>query len=30
MLYTLGTPNGRKISVFLEELKAAYGQDLYE
>ncbi|KAJ7288442.1 glutathione S-transferase [Mycena rebaudengoi] len=30
MLYTAGTPNGRKVSVFLEELKAAYGQDLYE
>ncbi|KAJ7644061.1 putative theta class glutathione s-transferase [Roridomyces roridus] len=25
MLYTLGTPNGRKISIFLEELKANYG-----
>ncbi|KAJ6508908.1 putative theta class glutathione s-transferase [Mycena sanguinolenta] len=25
MLYTVGTPNGRKVSVFLEELKAAYG-----
>ncbi|KAJ7366764.1 glutathione S-transferase [Mycena albidolilacea] len=25
MLYTAGTPNGRKVSVFLEELKAAYG-----
>ncbi|KAJ7459770.1 glutathione S-transferase [Mycena latifolia] len=24
MLYTAGTPNGRKVSVFLEELKAAY------
>ncbi|KAJ6557396.1 putative theta class glutathione s-transferase [Mycena vulgaris] len=27
MLYTAGTPNGRKVSVFLEELKAAYGLD---
>jgi glutathione S-transferase len=25
MLYTVGTPNGRKVSVMLEELKAAYG-----
>ncbi|KAJ7935515.1 hypothetical protein B0H13DRAFT_1948259 [Mycena leptocephala] len=25
MLYTVGTPNGRKASVMLEELKAAYG-----
>ncbi|KAJ7254371.1 glutathione S-transferase C-terminal-like protein [Mycena haematopus] len=25
MLYTVGTPNGRKVSVFLEELKASYG-----
>ncbi|EIN11288.1 glutathione S-transferase C-terminal-like protein [Punctularia strigosozonata HHB-11173 SS5] len=25
LLYTLGTPNGHPISVFLEELKAAYG-----
>ena len=24
-LYTAGTPNGYKVSVFLEELKAAYG-----
>ena len=24
-LYTAGTPNGHKVSVFLEELKAAYG-----
>jgi len=27
LLYTAGTPNGRKASVFLEELKAAYGVD---
>ncbi|KAJ6584834.1 glutathione S-transferase [Mycena capillaripes] len=27
MLYTVGTPNGRKVSVFLEELKAAYGTE---
>ncbi|KAJ7175774.1 glutathione S-transferase C-terminal-like protein [Mycena filopes] len=25
MLYTAGTPNGRKVSIMLEELKAAYG-----
>ncbi|KAJ7784663.1 glutathione S-transferase [Mycena metata] len=25
MLYTAGTPNGRKVSILLEELKAAYG-----
>ncbi|KAF9046416.1 glutathione S-transferase [Panaeolus papilionaceus] len=25
LLYTFGTPNGRKVSVYLEELKAAYG-----
>jgi glutathione S-transferase len=25
LLYTAGTPNGRKVSVFLEELKAIYG-----
>jgi len=24
-LYTVGTPNGHKVSIFLEELKAAYG-----
>ena len=24
-LYTASTPNGRKVSIFLEELKAAYG-----
>jgi len=27
MLYTWGTPNGKKTSIFLEELKAAYGLD---
>jgi glutathione S-transferase len=27
LLYTSGTPNGRKASVFLEELRAAYGVD---
>ncbi|KAJ7069865.1 glutathione S-transferase C-terminal-like protein [Mycena amicta] len=26
-LYTAGSPNGRKVSVFLEELKAAYGTE---
>jgi len=25
VLYTAGTPNGHKVSIFLEELKAAYG-----
>ena len=25
LLYTAGTPNGHKASVFLEELKAVYG-----
>jgi glutathione S-transferase len=25
ILYTVGTPNGHKVSIFLEELKAAYG-----
>lgn len=25
LLYTWGTPNGKKVSVYLEELKAAYG-----
>lgn len=25
LLYTTATPNGHKVSVFLEELKAAYG-----
>ncbi|KAH9949877.1 putative theta class glutathione s-transferase [Amylocystis lapponica] len=27
MLYTAPTPNGRKVSIFLEELRAAYGLD---
>lgn len=27
LFYTFGTPNGRKVSVLLEELKAAYGLD---
>jgi len=27
MLYTAGTPNGRKVSVYLEELKAVYGTE---
>jgi len=27
ILYTVGTPNGHKASIFLEELKAAYGLD---
>ncbi|KAH8104825.1 glutathione S-transferase C-terminal-like protein [Cristinia sonorae] len=27
MLYTAGTPNGRKVSIMLEELKAMYGLD---
>ncbi|KAF8221041.1 glutathione S-transferase [Tricholoma matsutake] len=27
LLYTAGTPNGRKVSVLLEELKAIYGLD---
>jgi glutathione S-transferase len=27
LLYTAGTANGRKVSVLLEELKAAYGLD---
>lgn len=27
LLYTGATPNGRKASVFLEELRAAYGVD---
>ncbi|KDQ10246.1 hypothetical protein BOTBODRAFT_178280 [Botryobasidium botryosum FD-172 SS1] len=26
-LYTAGTPNGHKVSIYLEELKAAYGID---
>lgn len=25
LLYTAGTPNGRKVSVLLEELKTLYG-----
>lgn len=25
VLYTWGTPNGRKVTIFLEELKAVYG-----
>lgn len=29
-LYTAGTPNGHKVSVFLEELKAAYPDFEYE
>lgn len=29
-LYTAGTPNGFKASVFLEELKAAYPDFEYE
>lgn len=27
LLYTGPTPNGRKVTVFLEELKEAYGAD---
>ena len=27
LLYTAGTPNGRKVSILLEELKAVYGID---
>ncbi|KIM43339.1 hypothetical protein M413DRAFT_444170 [Hebeloma cylindrosporum] len=27
LLYTGGTPNGRKVSVYLEELRDAYGVD---
>ena len=27
LLYTAPTPNGRKVTVFLEELKEAYGKD---
>lgn len=30
MLYTGKTPNGFKVTVFLEELKAAYGGPDYE
>lgn len=30
MLYTGRTPNGFKVTVFLEELKAAYGGPDYE
>jgi hypothetical protein len=30
MLYTGPTPNGYKVSVFLEELKVAYGGPDYE
>lgn len=30
LLYTGPTPNGHKVSVFLEELKAAYGGPDYE
>ncbi|KAF7792815.1 hypothetical protein EIP86_003915 [Pleurotus ostreatoroseus] len=30
LLYTWKTPNGRKISVLLEELKAAYGADVVD
>jgi glutathione S-transferase len=29
-LYTLGTPNGHKVSVFLEELKTAYPSLTYK
>jgi len=29
-LYTVGTPNGKKVSIFLEELKAAYPDFEYE
>jgi len=25
VLYTEGTPNGRKVSIYLEELKGIYG-----
>lgn len=27
LLYTWGTPNGKKVSILLEELKAMYGLD---
>ena len=30
LLYTWKTPNGRKVSVFLEELKAAYGSEVVD
>lgn len=29
-LFTLGTPNGKKVHVYLEELKAAYGNIDYD
>lgn len=29
-LFTLGTPNGKKVHVYLEELKAAYGNIEYD
>ena len=30
LLYTAKTPNGKKVTVFLEELKAAYGTDVID
>ena len=30
LLYSYGTPNGHKVTVFLEELKAAYGADVID
>ena len=30
LLYTARAPNGTKASILLEELKAAYGDDLYD
>jgi glutathione S-transferase len=30
VLYTAATPNGHKVSIMLEELKAAYGNIDYE
>lgn len=30
LLYTWKTPNGRKISILLEELKAVYGADVVD
>ena len=30
LLYTWKTPNGKKVTVFLEELKAAYGADVID